>query len=523
MRFTTIALAAMALGTFSTAVEAQAKAKSKDKEESTTRTFYRSSSDENDRAALGVNTTASGRRDTLGLLIESVVADSPAEKAGLEEGNRIVSINGVSLQLSRADAGERDMDGVMTRRLIRELRKITPGQDAELKVYANGQTKTVKVKTTDVEELQELEHRASRRMNVDDDDRAVIGLNFGGGGSKRDTLGVFIVSITEDGPAAKAGIEEGNRIAAINGTDLRVSREDAGDGYMNNAKANRFRRIMRTIEPGQSVDLRIYGGGQFRNVKVTTVAASDLYRSNSRSWGVFGEGGNFVFPRVMTTPRPPLAPRPPLLPGRSRMTIENDDDFEYFGDDMRIAIESAVEAAKAGVQTIEPAFARARADLERAQAEVQRSLGGRGSVRVVPRTPRAAVLGEEEDDRCPASVSGDAVGQWREIATQPSMTKSMSASGYGATYTLEIPGLCVTKVNADLAAYFGDGAERGLLVLKAEPPFDDLRAGDVLLSVNDKLVRSGDNGKLEFKVDAKNRVEFLRKGERMATVVQVER
>ena len=46
------------------------------------RGYSRSSDD--DRAALGINTATSGtKRDTLGLLIVSVVVGSPAEKAGL--------------------------------------------------------------------------------------------------------------------------------------------------------------------------------------------------------------------------------------------------------------------------------------------------------------------------------------------------------------------------------------------------------------------------------------------------------
>ena len=46
-------------------------------------------------------------------------------------------------------------------------------------------------------------------------------------GSARDTLGVFVQSVVHDGPAEKAGIVEGDRIAAINGVSLRVAREVA--------------------------------------------------------------------------------------------------------------------------------------------------------------------------------------------------------------------------------------------------------------------------------------------------------
>ena len=533
MRFTKIMLAGLAMGTMAGSVSAQS-AKSRAREEASARTYYRSSSAE-DRAALGVNTTSSGRRDTLGLLITSVVPGSPAEKAGLEEGNRIASINGVSLTLSRADAGEPDMNGLMTRRLVRELRKITPGQDADLRVYANGQTRTVKVKTVDAEELSELEHRNNRRMDIDEDERAVVGLSFGGGSSKRDTLGIFIVSITEDGPAAKAGLEEGNRIAAINGQDLRVAREDAGDGFMMNAKANRFRRVMRTIKPGESVDLRIYANGQFRNVKLTTVASSDLYRS-SRSRGFFGEGGNFVFPRVTTPRAPRVRSAPVIIRSPNRMSIDYDDDFQYEGD-YKIALEHAAEAAHAAVRAIEPAMARAAVAAEhfaheavegiepamaRAAEAAERAahdaVGAFGGTRV--RAPRAASL-LDRDDRCRASNTS-ATTQWREIATN-SRSRSLNVSGYGETYTLQIPGLCVTKVNADLASYFGQGAERGLLVLQADEPFDQLRAGDILLTVNGKPVRNGDGARITFSADERNTIEFLRKGAKMTAVVEVEK
>ncbi|HEV8216097.1 MAG TPA: PDZ domain-containing protein, partial [Gemmatimonadaceae bacterium] len=99
------------------------------------------------RAVIGVTTSGSANsRDTLGVLVSSVRTGSPAEKAGIEEGNRIASVNGVSLRLSSADVGDYDMANVMTRRLTRELDKLHPGDEVDLRVYANGQTKAVKVK-----------------------------------------------------------------------------------------------------------------------------------------------------------------------------------------------------------------------------------------------------------------------------------------------------------------------------------------------------------------------------------------
>src|SRR3972149_2679986 len=42
-----------------------------------------------DRPMIGVSTRGSGKRDTLGLLVESVTRDGPADKAGVEEGDRL--------------------------------------------------------------------------------------------------------------------------------------------------------------------------------------------------------------------------------------------------------------------------------------------------------------------------------------------------------------------------------------------------------------------------------------------------
>ena len=328
----------------------------------------RSGSDD-DRAALGVNTSTSRtKRDTLGLLITSVVPGSPAEKAGLEEGNRIQSINGVSLRLAAADAGERDMDGVMTNRLVRELRKMNAGDEADLRVYAAGQVKTVKVKTTHVEDLNTLERRATRVLRDDDDldERAVVGFTFGGGSSKRDSLGVFVATVKEGGPAEKAGILEGARIAAINGVDLRVAKEDAGDSYMASAKANRFRRIMRDVKPGDNVELRVYMNGQTRAVTVKTGSYADVYGKEGNQTFFFGEGGfggniDIRMPRIEVAP--PAPPRAPLLPGRVRIL-----------DEQRAEIESQLRRASSALDRTEQARQRAMEAEMRAREASRRAI-----------------------------------------------------------------------------------------------------------------------------------------------------
>src|SRR5579862_8820500 len=95
-------------------------------------------------------------------------------------------------------------------------------------------------------------------------------------GSTRDTLGVLVIGVTNNGPADKAGIEEGDRIATANGVDLRLSPADAGDREMHGLMARRLARAVQKGKPGDQIELRVYHDGQYHTVKVTTVKASDL-------------------------------------------------------------------------------------------------------------------------------------------------------------------------------------------------------------------------------------------------------
>lgn len=254
------------------------------------RAFSYYTGDEN-RAVIGVTTSTGSARDTLGVLVAMVTPGGPAERAGIEEGNRIASVNGVNLRLAAADVGDWEMASAMTRRLTRELGKLKAGDEAELRVYGNGQMRTLRVKTVAADSL-----NPRRQLVREMDDRAALGISLGATGSRRDSLGILIMGLDDDGPAAKAGLEEGNRIAAINGVDLRVAREDAGDEFIASARVRRLHRELEKVKAGDEVTLRIYGGGRTRDVRVRTVAMSALPRKRTMIFG----GAT------------PMAPMPPM-------------------------------------------------------------------------------------------------------------------------------------------------------------------------------------------------------------------
>jgi hypothetical protein len=245
---------------------------------------------EDHRAALGIGTSATGTlRDTLGVMITSITRNSPAERAGLEEGNRLAAINGVSLRASAADVEDAELSGTLTRRLTRELSKVRPGDEVELRVYREGRTQSLRVKTADADSL--FSPRAFRRLARSDwEDRPALGFSIGSSGSRRDTLGVLVVAVADSTPAARAGIEEGNRIAAINSVNLRVAREDAGDRYLGNARAQRLQREIGQLKPGDEVTLRVYSNGQFRDVRVKAARAGDLPRHAGNMMFMGGPG-----------------------------------------------------------------------------------------------------------------------------------------------------------------------------------------------------------------------------------------
>lgn len=112
--------------------------------------------------------------------------------------------------------------------------------------------------------------------------RAALGIEVRATGTSRDTLGVFVDAVTPKGPAESAGIVEGDRIAAINGVDLRTTTADVDDSYTNGLAAHRLTREVQKLTPGARVNLRVYSGGRVRDVQVTAGKASDVMRLGNR-------------------------------------------------------------------------------------------------------------------------------------------------------------------------------------------------------------------------------------------------
>ena len=124
--------------------------------------------------------------------------------------------------------------------------------------------------------------QARRKIDSAMAKRAALGLELRTTGTRRDTLGVFVEAVTPKGPAEAAGIIEGDRIASINGVDLRTSAGDTDDSYANGLAAHRLSREVQKLTPGGRVNLRVYSGGRFRDVQVTAGKASEVMGRGNR-------------------------------------------------------------------------------------------------------------------------------------------------------------------------------------------------------------------------------------------------
>jgi len=212
----------------------------------------------------------------------------------------------------------------------------------------------------------------------------ILGMNVSASGTDRDTLGLLISNIARGGPADQAGIDEGNRLAAIDGVSLRIDAESVGRADASDGVFRRLARVLGELRSGDDVTARVFGGGRFRLVTLH-----------------------------------------PVLPTPGR------------------ASSSRADAASAGASAA-PSAAAPRDSLAQIAEDLAAILR------------RLRDLQATSDRRASARPASDA-----------------------------IPGLTVSTIADDLAPYFGDGSESGLLVLKADDRWEPLRAGDVILRVNE--------------------------------------
>ena len=193
---------------------------------------------------LGIAVRVSGtERDTLGVLIGAVEPRSPADRAGLREGERIAEINGLSLRVSPEDVGRSESEAVVQRRFARTLRDAQPGDAITLRVFAGSRGRTVTIQTS----------RASARRESRKD-------------SDASTLGGVLESLRET--QARLG-----RLAASEGSSAFADTVAAVEREL--AEMQHRLREAETLErrrPARRDELREAGGETLPGLRVTVVS-----------------------------------------------------------------------------------------------------------------------------------------------------------------------------------------------------------------------------------------------------------
>lgn len=259
--------------------------------------------------------------------------------------------------------------------------------------------------------------------------RALLGLTLTYSRAERDTLGALVSGVAADGPAERAGIDAGNRIAAINAISLRVDPESIGDLDAGNSSIRRAARALAALEPGEEVELRVFSGGRFRTVVARIAVPSRAVRGQGSGVGVGSDDdgeARVAVPAAVPTPATSAVP--------NVVTLASTVD--------------AVAAAQAQIRQLEQREGAGPA-LD-SLTTLEQELGA------IRRRLRALQL------------SGD------RSATRAS----------GSERTLE--GISLSTVADELVPVLGEGSESGLLVLKADDSWDPIRPGDVILRVNDQ-------------------------------------
>jgi Do/DeqQ family serine protease len=162
-----------------------------------------------------------------GAIVSSVVPDSAADRAGIEQGDVIRSFNGQPVQ---------DFNSLRNR-----VADAKPGSEASVVVIRDGEDKSLTVK---LDEARARSDERNARAAAGEDDKAALGVSVAPltpelanrlGLKDRDAKGVVIQDVNPDGRAADAGLRPGDVIEQVNRKrvesldDLREAVKDSGD------------------------------------------------------------------------------------------------------------------------------------------------------------------------------------------------------------------------------------------------------------------------------------------------------
>lgn len=227
--------------------------------------------------------------DDSGVLVGEVTDDSPADEAGLEDGDVILVFDGKRIEDSRT--------------LSRAVRKSAPGDEVKVVVLREGKKKTIEVKLGEreddvivrsskemkdlhspeaLEKLREFKwrHPGDGDFPFLDADRGFLGVHLddlsgqlGEYFGVEDGAGALVTGVVEDSPAERAGIRAGDVIVKIDGEPVDSTRT--------------LHKVMAGTESEQEIEVEVVRKGDGKSFDVTLDETSD--RMFSRKIELIGD------------------------------------------------------------------------------------------------------------------------------------------------------------------------------------------------------------------------------------------
>jgi S1-C subfamily serine protease len=355
--------------------------------------------------------------------------------------------------------------------------------------------------------------QSARQAEMSSDMARMIGLSVAASGGPRDTLGLLIASVTRDGPADQAGITTGSRVLAVNGLQVRLAPADIGRRAAADSALVKFDRALRVTPPGRDVMLRVAGGGQTRLVNVPIAA-----RRGSVARGASLGGDTDAAPPIDSNVPRASAPPPTIaqLPAEAPVPARAAPSVEPVSAPVSPASQSASTVTPPAtatareprtVGTLADALGDMQLELRRlardshsiamsdSLADLDTALGAlRRRMRAIASESQPAALRTESVTRGGGATAAPNTATVAQpvVASVPVTATPVTAAGVsavkiaasGTSARLGAPGLELTKVSGELAAYLGAQGDSALSVVRASEAWEPMHTGDVIVQVD---------------------------------------
>lgn len=149
-----------------------------------------------------------GLSEAKGALVTEPQDESPAIEAGVKSGDVVTAVDGELIESPRD--------------LARKIAGIDPGEDAELTIWRDGDSRTVSVEIGTLAEPRREASAAAPQKTGKGDYLEEFGLTVM---PADDGHGLLITEVEANSTAAEGGMREGDMIVAVNNTDVRSADE----------------------------------------------------------------------------------------------------------------------------------------------------------------------------------------------------------------------------------------------------------------------------------------------------------